>query len=90
VGPQQAVHDGLEVLQLLALAEHRLGRAVAQLAVEVQLGEAHLGVGQLGEVLQGLARGPLARGDRFEEALDLIRIHERGRSAPPRRYPWES
>ncbi len=87
MGPDHPLGDRPQILGPLPLGIDGLGEAVAQLAVEIQLGEAEIGVGELGEILQGVLRGPLAGGDRLEETLELIGIHDgrEPRSAPPRR-----
>ena len=92
VGLDQALHDGPEVRQFLSLSEDRFWQTVAQLAVEVQLGEAEVGVGEIRKIMEGLVRAPLSRGHGFQEALESLGSHDdcEPRSAPPLRYPWRS
>jgi len=85
VGAQHPLHDGFQVLRPLPLGVDGLGQAVAQLAMEVQLGEPEVGVRELGEVFQGRLGGDLPGGHGFQETLKLLGIQLR--SAPPRRYP---
>ncbi len=84
VGLHHPVDDGLEVFRRLAFGIDRFGKPVAQLAVEVQLGEAEVGIGKLGQLGEGLVGREVAGGDRVEELPELLRVHDRA-SAPPRR-----
>ena len=67
---EQGAHDRLDLGGLLALRQHRLGRALAQLAVGVHAREAKIVVGQAAQLLEGGGCGYLAaldRGEQFED-----------------------
>ena len=92
VGSHHPPGDRLQVLRPFPLGVDRFGEAVAELAVEVELGEVEVGVGELGEIAQGLVRRAIPGGHRFEQAFEVVGIHDgrAPRSAPPLRYPLES
>src|SRR6185312_16503969 len=89
VRPQHPLDDSREIRRPLPLRVDGLGLAVAQLAVQIQLGEPQIGVGKLGEILESRLGRDLPGGDRLQKMLKLRRVHD-ARSAPPRRYPWGS
>ena len=68
--------DGLDLVRRLALAQHRLRRVLAQLAMRVDAREAEVAIGQRGELLQGGAGVDLPLRDGVQEGQDLGALPE--------------
>jgi len=72
----QTLGDGDDLLGGLALAEHHLGKSVAQAAVVVEPREAEILVGQRTQPVQRLVDGTRAAPDGLEQLGQTLAFHE--------------
>ena len=86
----EPARDGHHLSGRLALAEHRLGDAVAKGAMQIDAGEAEVVDGQVAEPRHRLLWPKSPGGDGLEELLYFFAIHLSASLALPLRNPCRS